>query len=107
MGRKLEPEIREEVKTICNKIAEGKRLTTKEKLLEVSKYEAASILTVRAGWQIKPDYIKQLTRGKQPRLTAARAIGSTYLYTVESLLKVRFTTAHNKTTTTTEKEDAA
>jgi hypothetical protein len=97
MRKKLEPVISQEVKAIREKLERGERLTTRERKLEVSKDEAAYILSALAGREISANYIKQLTRGKEgkePRLVPARAIGNTYLYTVAALLGVRFTKAH-------------
>lgn len=104
MKRKLEPVITEEVKAIRAKLETGGRLTAKEKKLEVSRDEAAYILSALAGRTIEPGYLKQLTRGEKPRLVPARSVGNTYLYTVDSLLGVRFTRAHSEES---KEEDAA
>lgn len=93
---KLKSVISDEVKEIRTKLEASERLTSKEKKLEVSRDEAAYILSAVAGRMIEPAYIKQLIRTDKgnPRLVPARAIGDTYLYTVGSLLEVRFTKTH-------------
>jgi hypothetical protein len=102
MKRKLEPVISNEVKAIHNKLETGGSLTAKERRLEVSRDEAAYLLSALAGRTIEPVYIKQLTRGEKPRLIPVRAVGNTYLYRVESLLQVRFTRPHAQPPSATE-----
>jgi hypothetical protein len=105
MKRKIAPVITDEVKAIRQKLeqdASGAGLTRAEKKREVSRAEAAYLLTPIARQydpsreEIAPDYIRQLIRGKNPRLTPARAVGNTYLFTVDSLLRVRFTKAREE-----------
>lgn len=96
MKRKLAPTISEPVKAIRAKLEAGQRVTNKEKQLEVTRDEAAYLLTTLAGRVIEPNYLKQLTRGEKPRLMPARLVGNTYMYTVEALLGVHFTKAHTK-----------
>jgi hypothetical protein len=115
MKRKIEPVITDEVKAIREKLdadPRGISLTRAEKRREVSRAEAAYLLTPIARQydpsreEISPDYIRQLIRGKNPRLTPARAVGNTYLFTVDSLLRVRFTKAHEEDAVKTgEKEE--
>ena len=103
--RKIEPVITDEVKAIREKLeqdASGAGLNRAERKREVSRDEAAYLLSALAGRVISADYIRQLIRGEKPRLTPARSIGNTYLFTVDSLLNVRFTRAHEE-----KEEDAA
>jgi hypothetical protein len=102
MKRKIEPVISERVCAIRAKLEQGERLTKADRELEVSRDEAAFLLSAIAGRQIKPDYIKQITRGEKARLSPSRAVGNTYLFTVESLLGVRFTKAHKEAKEATE-----
>ena len=99
MKRKIEPVISDEVKAIRKKLEQdvsGAGLNKAEKKREVSRDEAAYLLSTIAGRVIDAEYIRQLLRGEKPRLTPARAIGNTYLFTVESLVGIRFTKAHEK-----------
>lgn len=95
--KRIKPVIREQITLICGKLKEditGRSLTRSERKLEVSKDEAAKILSILAGRTIAPDYIRQLTRGKEPRLVPSQAIGNSYLFTVDALLQVRFNRKH-------------
>ena len=105
--RKLEPVISDEVKAIHAKLEAGERLPAKERRLEVSRDEAAYLLSALAGRTIEPIYMKQLTRGEKPRLLPVRAVGNTYLYSVESLLRIRFTRPHSQQLPETEDENIA
>src|SRR5262249_25144863 len=99
MKRKIEQVVSDEVKAIREKLdkdASGTSLTKPEKKREVSRDEAAYLLSAIAGREISAEYIRQLIRGEKPRLTPTRAIGNTYLFTVESLLGIRFTKGHEK-----------
>ncbi len=105
MKRKIEPVIADEIRAMRKKLEanpNGAGLTRAERKREVSRDEAAYLLSGLAGRVVQPDYIRQLIRGKNPRLWPSRAIGNTYLFTVESLLGVRFNKTHEK-----EEEDAA
>lgn len=97
MPRKAAPIISERAKAIYSKLQvdpQGDTLTRGEKCLEITREEAAYLLSLRAGRNITPDYLRQLTRGDKPRLKPYRSTGNTYTYTVEALLEVRFTKAH-------------
>ena len=100
--RKIEPVISDEVKAIREKLdrdPSGASLTRSEKKREVSRDEAAYLLSAIAGREIPADYLRQLTRTDkgEPRLKPVRAIGgNTYLFSVESLLGIHFTKAHDK-----------
>jgi hypothetical protein len=104
MKRKPTITITPEVQAIRAKIEAGERLTAKERRKEVAKEEAAYLLTAIArrsdpSREVKAAYIKQLTREDEthkPRLVASNVVGNSYLYTVESLLQVRFTKAHKE-----------
>jgi hypothetical protein len=101
-------DISEKVKRIGAKLQEdktGDTLTRGELATEVTRQEAAYLLSIRAGRQISGDYLKQLTRPARPRLVPSRRAGNTYLYTVESLLYVRFTKPHKQQATTDEQEE--
>ena len=100
MRRRVDPFISEQVSAICEKLKAdktGETLTRSENALLVTKEEAAAIATVLAGWNISPDYIRQLTRGKDPRLVPTKPAGNSYLYKVADLVKVRFTKPHKHT----------
>lgn len=100
MRKRLQPTIRPQVEEIYRKLQgdrTGKNLSRKERQLEVSKIEAAHLLSVLAGRTIDPEYIRQITRGEKPRLTPSQAVGNTYLFTVDSLLQVKFTKPHQDT----------
>lgn len=97
MPRKANPIISDKVKMIYGKLQvdpRGEVLTRSEKALEVTREEAAYLLSLRAGRDITPDYLRQLTRGDKPRLRPYRSTGNTYTYQVEALLDVKFTKAH-------------
>lgn len=96
--RMVEPVISDKVKAICQKLEQdrtGDTLTKSERSLEVSREEAAHILSARApaGREIEPrrlaQYMRQDGRHKG-RLVPYRATGNTYTYQVASLLNVRF-----------------
>ncbi len=99
---KRAPVISEEVLAIREKLdtdPSGKTLTRGEKKREVNREEAAYLLSAIAGRAISAEYIRQLIRtdrGAKPRLSPARSVGNTYLFTVDSLLRVRFTRAHKE-----------
>lgn len=110
MKRKIEPVISDEVKAIREKLdtdPSGSDLTKGERKREVSRDEAAYLLSTIAGRVISAEYIRQLIRGEKPRLVPARAVGNTYLFTVDSLLGVRFTRAHEKEEDHKEEDHAA
>lgn len=95
--RRVEPVISEKVRAIHAKLQAdptGENLTRTEKTLEVTREEAAYLLSVRASRTITTDYLRQLTRGDKPRLMPSRATGNTYMYRVDALLAVRFTRKH-------------
>ena len=97
MRRRVDAFISEQVSAICEKLKAdktGDTLTRSEKALLVTKEEAAAIATVLAGWSIAPDYIRQLTRGRDPRLVPTKPAGNSYLYKVADLVQVRFTKPH-------------
>jgi len=73
---------------------DGRTLLRPERLLEVTRDEAALLLSARAGWTISPDYLRQLL--KSGRLKYCRQIGNTYTYLVSELLKVQFTSTHKQ-----------
>jgi hypothetical protein len=91
--RKVQPVISEKIKAIHDKMQE---LTRAEKGTEATKVEAAYLLTLVAGWEISPEYLKQLTRRKDTPLQPHRAIGTSYTYLVGDLLTMRFTKPHKK-----------
>jgi hypothetical protein len=94
--RKVQPAITEKIKAIHEKIQNKQELTRGEKATEATKVEAAYLLSLVAGWEISPEYLKQLTRRKEAPLPAHRAIGTSYTYLVGDLLNVRFTSPHKK-----------
>ncbi len=97
--RRTEVIISPQVEDICEKIEAdrtGETLTRSEKQLIITREEAARIASVLAGRTITPDYIRQLTRGKNPRLVPERATGNTYLYKVGNVIRVRFTSGHKR-----------
>jgi hypothetical protein len=99
MRRRVNPFISEQVSTICEKLKSNKTgdtLSRSENTTLVTKEEAAAIATVLAGWEIPPGYIRQLTRGKNPRLFPTKAVGNSYLYKVADIVKVHFTKSHKR-----------
>ena len=97
MQRKAASTISDKVKVISGKLQtspKGDSLTRSEKALEVTREEAAYLLSLRAGRTITTDYLRQLMRGNKPRLKPYRSTGNTYTYTVEALLAVKFTRHH-------------
>lgn len=94
--QRVRPAISEKVRMIHDKLEKRETLSRNEKALEVTKDEAAYLLSKIAGRDIKADYLKQLTRGDNPRLPIHRSLGNTYTYLVGDLLGVRFTKPHKK-----------
>jgi len=97
MQKKATSVISDKVRSIHDKLQtspKGETLTRNEKALEVTREEAAYLLSLRAGRNITTDYLRQLMRGDKPRLKPYRATGNTYTYTVEALLEVKFTKQH-------------
>jgi hypothetical protein len=97
--RRIEPVISDRVRVIHDKLLAdrtGDSLTRAEKALEVTREEAAYLLSALAGRTISTEYLRQLTRGDKPRLVPSRATGNTYMYQVDALLTVRFTRAHKQ-----------
>jgi len=102
MPRKIAFTPSEEIQTIRAKLEtdpSGRTLTEAEKEREVLKEEAAYLLSVLAGREINQRYVKELTReDKGARLKPARVIGSTFIYTVADLLKLKFNNMGKKET---------
>jgi hypothetical protein len=110
MQKRATPVISDKVKAIHDKLQvspKGDTLTRSEKALEITREEAAYLLSLRAGRNITTDYLRQLMRGDKPRLKPYRATGNTYTYTVEALLEVKFTKQHknkSEANTSTQKD---
>ena len=97
--RKVEQVISPQVEAICSKLKEdatGDTLTRGEKQLIVTREEAAYIASAIAGRTIAPDYIRQLTRSETPRLVPEKTAGNTYLYKVDNVIRVKFTSGHKR-----------
>ena len=97
MQKKAAPVISDKVKAIHEKLLaspKGDTLTRSERTLEITREEAAYLLSLRAGRNITTDYLRQLMRGDKPRLKPYRSTGNTYTYTVEALLEVKFSKRH-------------
>jgi hypothetical protein len=89
------PVYSEKARAIYEKLeqaTDGSTLTKTEKNLEVTRDEAALLLSARAGWTIQPDYLRQLI--KAGRLKSYRQIGNSYTYLVSELLITVFTSSH-------------
>jgi hypothetical protein len=94
MRKATVPHISEKTEIIAQKLRTKERLTRGEENHEVTRDEAAYLLSIIAGRDISPRYISQLTRQDaahpKARLEPSRISGNTYLYRVGSLLTVRF-----------------
>lgn len=89
------PVYSEKARAIYEKLEQapdGSTLTRTDRNLEVTRDEAALLLSARAGWTISPDYLRQLLMAD--RLKFYRKIGNTYTYLVSELLRVVFTKSH-------------
>lgn len=94
--RIIEPALSDQVRMVAEKLevdCTGASLSEQERALEVTGDETVYLLSVLAGREIKRSYLSQLTRDDKEhprRLMPSRAVGHAYLYTVGSLLRVKF-----------------
>ena len=109
MRKTTVPHISERTEAIAQKLRANERLTRGEENHEVTRDEAAYLLSIIAGRSISPRYMAQLTRQDKAhpkaRLEPSRVSGNMYLYRVGSLLTVRFNRVKGQAEQTEEQEE--